>query len=576
MKRILFAVGLLLAVVALLAGCGEDGSTGIPEIDSIRSSKQTTVGNKTTTEPTTTKKEPSTTKEKSPNTGINTSSAEVTTAKPTTTTPAEEITTAPPIFYTVTFNSNGGSEISSQRVKKDGKASRPTDPEKAGYTFAGWTYQGEEWSFLQYPVTENMTLKATWTPITYSITYDPGDGVIRQWGTYTIETANFSFPNATKTGYDFLGWTWAGQNQPKTNVLIAKGSYGDKFYTAKWKSTTYTITYDLAGGTMEENPNPTEYTIESADITFTGTPTRVGYVFAGWKTNNYKTTIPSGSYGNKTVTAQWNAIFCVSSNAEGNTITGLTSTGKTFTQIEIPSEIDGIAITNIGGSAFKGCSGLTSVTIPNGVTSIDDYAFFGCSGLTSITIPNSVTSIGDDAFNGCSSLTSINIPNSVTSIGNYVFMGCSSLTSINIPNSVMSIGNYAFKGCNSLNCNKYNNALYLGNETNPYLVLVKAENTSITSCTVSEQTKYIGSSAFSGCGSLKTITIPNSVTFIGKYAFESCSSLTSATFINVNGWTIDWGMGIVIRTNMTVTDAATNAKNLASYYVGYYWEVKGE
>ncbi|MDO4994041.1 MAG: leucine-rich repeat domain-containing protein [Bacteroidales bacterium] len=59
------------------------------------------------------------------------------------------------------------------------------------------------------------------------------------------------------------------------------------------------------------------------------------------------------------------------------------------------------SVTSIGGSAFSGCSGLTSVTIPNSVTSIGRQAFWRCSGLTSVTIPNSVTSIEGAAFNGC-------------------------------------------------------------------------------------------------------------------------------------------------------------------------------
>ena len=66
-------------------------------------------------------------------------------------------------------------------------------------------------------------------------------------------------------------------------------------------------------------------------------------------------------------------------------------------------------MTSIGKSAFVGCSGLTSITIPNSVTSIGESAFLGCSGLTSITIPNSVTSIGNRAFESCSGLTSITV-----------------------------------------------------------------------------------------------------------------------------------------------------------------------
>ena len=132
-------------------------------------------------------------------------------------------------------------------------------------------------------------------------------------------------------------------------------------------------------------------------------------------------------------------------------------------------------VTSIGEDAFRDCSGLTSVTIPNSVTSIGEAAFRDCSGLTSVTIPNSVTSIGKSAFSGCSGLTSITIPNSVTSIEYDTFSGCSGLTSVTIPNSVTSIGEYAF----------------------------------------------------SGCSGLTSVTIGNSVTSIGYHAFGGCYGLTS-------------------------------------------------
>ncbi len=107
-------------------------------------------------------------------------------------------------------------------------------------------------------------------------------------------------------------------------------------------------------------------------------------------------------------------------------------------------------VTSIGEYAFYGCSGITSVEIPNSVTSIGNYAFGGCKGLTSITIPNSVTSIENYAFEDCYGLTSVVIPNSVTSIGNSAFRGCSGLTNVTIPNSVTSIGSSAFYGCTAL------------------------------------------------------------------------------------------------------------------------------
>ena len=123
---------------------------------------------------------------------------------------------------------------------------------------------------------------------------------------------------------------------------------------------------------------------------------------------------------------------------------------------ECPSVLDLTGVRGIGEYAFSGCSGLTSVTIPDGVTYIGS-GFSSCSGLTSITIPDSVTRIGSYAFYGCSGLTSVTIPNSVTSIGSSAFENCYGLTSITIPDSVTSIGGGAFKKCDELK-----SAIFLG------------------------------------------------------------------------------------------------------------------
>lgn len=84
---------------------------------------------------------------------------------------------------------------------------------------------------------------------------------------------------------------------------------------------------------------------------------------------------------------------------------------------------------SIGGKAFSGCKGLTSIEIPDGVTSIDNYTFSNCIGLTKIEISDSVTSIGWSAFESCSNLTSVTIGNGVISIGESAFAWCG-LTSI--------------------------------------------------------------------------------------------------------------------------------------------------
>ena len=108
-------------------------------------------------------------------------------------------------------------------------------------------------------------------------------------------------------------------------------------------------------------------------------------------------------------------------------------------------------LVSIGAVAFRNCTGLTGIVIPDSVTSIGDSAFDGCTGLTSVSIGNGVTSIDKSAFRGCKGLTSITIPDSVTSIGKSAFSECTGLTRISIGNSVTTIGESAFMECTNLN-----------------------------------------------------------------------------------------------------------------------------
>ena len=228
-----------------------------------------------------------------------------------------------------------------------------------------------------------------------------------------------------------------------------------------------------------------------------------GTVIAGFNTTNYTSeTAPT--------------ILIIPAHNENGDLLTIKSSAFNSSTLNSPIVILQNGITSIPDYAFRLCSKMISITIPESVTSIGDHAFWNCSGLSSLTIPESVTSIGDEAFRYCSKLTSISIPNGVTSIPSYAFGSCSNLTSVIIPESVTNIDGSAFYLCDSL-----------------------------TSITIPESVTSIGSSAFYGCSSLKYIHLLGNLTSVyslsGTWQY-SATELTTPTFSNTtsrmqnSGW----------------------------------------
>ncbi len=217
------------------------------------------------------------------------------------------------------------------------------------------------------------------------------------------------------------------------------------------------------------------------------------------------------------------------SNGDGKSysVTGIGTC--TDTVIVIPSVYNNLPVTKIAENAFMNEYKIYSVIIPDSVTTIGSSAFQNCSALTTITIPDSVTSIGNYTFIRSRKKTKVTITEGVTTNGRNTFIRCRALTTITIPDNVTTIGSNAFEGCDSLKYNEYENAYYFGNASSPYLVLIKAKDTSITNCTINSNTKIIYSFAFYDCSRFTSITIPDSVTSIGSSAFNGCYNLTSVT-----------------------------------------------
>ena len=164
--------------------------------------------------------------------------------------------------------------------------------------------------------------------------------------------------------------------------------------------------------------------------------------------------------------------------------------------ITIPTDFGRFPVTAIGDDAFRGCSALKKVTIPQSVTSIGDSAFAGCHNLDSVTINDAATSIGNRAFTECPLTTTLSLGKKITTIGDEAFYYCIELESVTIPQSVTSIGNDAFGQCHDLQ-----------------------------SLTIKDAATSIGHRAFLGCTSLETISLGENIKTIGYHAFNSCTSI---------------------------------------------------
>ena len=185
--------------------------------------------------------------------------------------------------YTITFDTAGGSEIAPITQDYGTNITAPANPTRKGYTFKGWD--------KEIPKTmpaENMTVKAQWEINQYAITFDTNGGSEIAPITQDYGTAITAPADPTREGYTFIGWDRdIPEIMPAENITV----------TAQWEINRYTITFDTAGGS-DIAPITQDY---GTNITAPADPTREGYTFIGWD-KAIPTTMPAE---NITVTAQW-------------------------------------------------------------------------------------------------------------------------------------------------------------------------------------------------------------------------------------------------------------------------------
>ena len=217
--------------------------------------------------------------------------------------------------YIITYKLNGGTNAPENPASYNVETETITlkDPVKTGYTFAGW-YMAEDFTGgavtkITQGSTGNITLYAKWELVSYTITYELGGGTNAPENPagYNVETGTITLKAPTKDKYDFKGWYKDAEFTTQVTE-ITQGSTGNITLYAKWELVSYTITYELDGGTNAPE-NPASYNVETETITLRD-PVKAGYTFEGWYkaedfTGEAVTEIPQGTTGNITLYAKW-------------------------------------------------------------------------------------------------------------------------------------------------------------------------------------------------------------------------------------------------------------------------------
>lgn len=298
---------------------------------------------------------------------------------------------------TVTFNSDGGTAIECQEIISGEFINEPTPPTKDGYTFEGWYLGDKVWDFSG-AIKKNITLKAMWSPIEYTITYINGN----------CELEKFS-PLQEYNLYDYTSWT----NDENYSI---EGWYLDKELT---KPITKIESNTNSNLTLYGKVSPLKLMIINNECTVVSCAVDAVCATVPDTYNGYTVTTiaPKAFYG------------CVS-----------------LENVTLPS-----TIRTIGASAFEGCILLESINLPSSIEKIGANAFSGCLSLKSIEIPKEITNIHPYTFYGCLNLTSVKLlGDKVSYISSNAFYGCILLEKIDLSRGVKAINDRAFEDCFSL------------------------------------------------------------------------------------------------------------------------------
>ena len=405
--------------------------------------------------------------------------------------------------YTITFYIDGEA-VDSIETSGNERLTLPAAPEKDGHTFEGWFFDNGTWqerltanTYEETPLTEDVSVYAYYKkiggsepeqPQEYTVIFEVDHGTpIAPITTSRIDEE----PQTTRDGYTFAGWYKDGGFVKK--AVFPYEVTEDQTLYAKWEKNKYTVRFDTDGGTYVSDM------IVSA-IDRSPETTKDGYEFEGWytdKTFSNKISFPYEVTEDLTLYAKWTQsgsekiVFSVDANGVLTGVSGLSGSDIT---VEIPSEVNGITVTEIGKDVFKDNKNVGRLIIPDSVTKLGYRMCSGCTALSEVRLPAGLTVIPDEAFDGCSSLRSVNFPDTLKEIRSDAFCG-TDLTEFIAPDSLTNVWSYAFKDCVALSAVELKNV------------------------------RSVGDGAFGNCTALRSIRLSDKMTELSDHIFDGCSSL---------------------------------------------------
>ena len=405
--------------------------------------------------------------------------------------------------YTITFYIDGEA-VDSIETSGNERLTLPAAPEKDDHTFEGWFFDNGTWqerltanTYEETPLTEDVSVYAYYKkiggsepeqPQEYTVIFEVDHGTpIAPITTSRIDEE----PQTTRDGYTFAGWYKDGGFVKK--AVFPYEVTEDQTLYAKWEKNKYTVRFDTDDGTYVSD-------MIVSVIDRLPETTKDGYEFEGWytdKTFSNKISFPYEVTEDLTLYAKWTQsgsekiVFSVDANGVLTGVSGLSGSDIT---VEIPSEVNGITVTEIGKDVFKDNKNVGRLIIPDSVTKLGYRMCSGCTALSEVRLPAGLTVIPDEAFDGCSSLRTVNFPDTLKEIRSDAFCG-TDLTEFIAPDSLTDVWAYAFKDCGALSAVELKNV------------------------------RSVGDGAFESCTALRSIRLSDKMTELSDHIFDGCSSL---------------------------------------------------